>query len=76
MGPERNSRCKVLNLDRLPQLSQRPRPLHTLSVAPTLGSYFTEMCRGSEAGPYLRLMDFCISESNKEEEEEPGIGAK
>ena len=24
-------------------------------------NYFTEMCSGSEAGSYLRLMDFCIT---------------
>jgi len=24
--------------------------------------YFTEMCSGSEAGAYLRLMDFCITQ--------------
>ena len=24
-------------------------------------SYFTEMCSGSEAGSYLRLIDFCIT---------------
>ena len=35
-------------------------------------NYFTEMCSGSEAGSYLRLIDFCASlnsrrESNKEE---------
>jgi len=25
-------------------------------------SYFTEMCRGSEAGSYLRLIDFCTTQ--------------
>jgi len=25
-------------------------------------NYFTEMCRGSEAGSYLRLIDFCITQ--------------
>ena len=34
---------------------------------------FTEMCSGSEGGPYSRLIDMCIRnsrlESNKEEEE-------
>ena len=24
--------------------------------------YFTEMCSGSEAGLYLRLIDFCITQ--------------
>jgi len=36
-------------------------------------NYFTEMCSGSEAGLYLRLIDFVSLtarlESNKEEEE-------
>ena len=36
--------------------------------------YFTEMCSGSEAGSYLRLIDLCITkcrlESNKEEKAE------
>ena len=25
-------------------------------------NYFTEMCSGSEAGSYLRLMDLCITQ--------------
>ena len=25
-------------------------------------NYFTEMCSGSEAGSYLRLIDFCITQ--------------
>ena len=25
-------------------------------------NYFTEMCSGSEAGSYLRLIDFCIAQ--------------
>ena len=25
-------------------------------------NYFTEMCSGSEAGSYLRLMGFCITQ--------------
>ena len=44
-------------------------------------SYFTEMCSGSEAGSYLRLIDFFVSlnsrlESNKEEEIEGIVGPK
>jgi len=31
-------------------------------------NHFTEMCSGSEAGSYLRLIDFCITQSNKEED--------
>jgi len=26
-----------------------------------VANYFTEMCSGSEAGSYLRLIDFCIT---------------
>jgi len=50
--------------------------------APAAGNHFTEMCSGSEAGSYLRLIDSCITqlkaqgpsrtckESKEEEEEE------
>ena len=27
-----------------------------------MSNYFTQMCRGSEAGSYLRLIDFCITQ--------------
>ena len=27
-------------------------------------NYFTEICSGSEAGSYLRLIDFCITQLN------------
>jgi len=29
---------------------------------PGTHNYFTEMCSGSEAGSYLRLIDFCITQ--------------
>ena len=43
------------------------------SAIPDEQRYFTEMCRGSEEGSYVRLADTCVSlnsrlESNKEEE--------
>ena len=31
-------------------------------------NYFTEMCSGSEAGSYLRLIDFCNKEVGREPE--------
>jgi len=36
-------------------------------------SGLTEMCSGSEAGSYLRLIDFCITFENNKEEEEEGV---
>ena len=32
------------------------------SAADLLNNYVTEMCSGSEAGSYLRLIDFCITQ--------------
>ena len=31
-------------------------------VSGLVRNYFTEMCSGSEAGSYLRLIDFCITQ--------------
>jgi len=33
-----------------------------LRVAQFKNNCFTEMCSGSEAGSYLRLIDFCITQ--------------
>ena len=42
---------------------------------PVENNYYTEMCSGSEACSYLRLIDLCIRlESNKEERRVP-VGA-
>ena len=47
---------------------------HSLEYRVQGSEYFTEMCSGSEAGSYLRLIDFVyhstlgLRESNKEEE--------
>ena len=47
-------------------------------MKPNVGdNYFTEMCSGSEAGSYLRLINFVslnsrLASNNEEEEEEEG----
>ena len=56
-----------------PRVLRRARP----------SSHFTEMCSGSEAGSYLRLIDSCITQlkaqgpsrtcNESEEEEEEGL---
>ena len=33
-----------------------------VTVVGKYAPYFTEMCSGSEAGSYLRLIDFCITQ--------------
>ena len=35
--------------------------LMSCTPAQSENNYFTEMCSGSEAGSYLRLIDFCIT---------------
>jgi len=34
--------------------------VHHVNEVPN--NYFTEICSGSEAGSYLRLIDFCITQ--------------
>ena len=38
------------------------RTAESLLIVKAILSYFTGMCSGSEAGSYLRLVDFCIAE--------------
>ena len=49
-----------------------------------MNNHFTEMCCGTEAGSYLRLIDSCITQlkaqgpsrtCNESKEEEDGVGA-
>jgi len=37
-------------------------PTLTRCLCESKNNYFTEMCSGSEAGSYARLIDFCITQ--------------
>ena len=43
-------------------LTWSARHLQESDVANRTGNYFPEMCSSSEAGSYLRLIDFCITQ--------------
>ena len=37
-------------------------PLAGIEISELQNNYFTEICSGSEAGSYLRLIDLCITQ--------------
>ena len=54
-------------------LSEKSSVIETVVSSQSKNNYFTEVCSGSEAGSYVRLIDFVSLnsrlESNREKEE-------